>query len=169
MEESEAVNERVTKAELLDQIRTDRARFDSVLDQVPHERLTEPALPGGWSVKDILAHIAWGEREALGVMRARELVGSELWNVPQDERNAAVVFASRDRSLDEVVDDYRSAFEEYLAELEQMAEDELNEPERIRGLTEGIPGWRPWRVLYDPDHYEDHARTIEVHLLPPAG
>lgn len=48
-----------------------------------------------------------------------------------------------------------------------MSEEELNDPARIRGLSERIPGWRPWRVPYDPDHYEDHARTIEENVLTP--
>jgi hypothetical protein len=42
-----------------------------------------------------------------------------------------------------------------------MSEEELNEPARIRGLAERIPGWRPWRVLYDPGHYAEHGRAIE--------
>lgn len=83
--------DRVTKESLLATIRADRARFEAILTAVPRNRLTDPVLAGGWSVMDVLAHIAWGDREGIGVMEARALVGSELWDVPEEERNDAVV------------------------------------------------------------------------------
>jgi uncharacterized protein (TIGR03083 family) len=156
--------DRVTKDGLLETVRGDRARFDAIVAGVSRDRLTEPILPGGWSVKDVLAHIAWGDREAIGVIRSRALVGSELWEIDQDARNEAVVRESRALSLDEVLDDYRGSFAEYVAALGQLSDEDLNEPDRIRGLTDQIPGWLPWRVLYDPGHYDEHGRTIESAL-----
>jgi uncharacterized protein (TIGR03083 family) len=150
-----------TRADLLETIRRDRRRFDDVLERIPAERMTDPVLPGGWSVKDVLAHIAWGERESIGVVRARALVGSPLWDVGEDERNAAVVRESRSRSLEAVVDDYRSTFDEFMAALEELSDEELNTPDRFERMPERAPGWLPWRVLYDPGHYDEHARTIE--------
>ena len=152
--------ERVTRDELLQQVRADRARFDEILERVPRERLTEPILPGGWSVKDVLAHVAWGEREGIEMMRRRALAGSELWELPEDERNAAVVEASRSSTLDDVLETYRSTFEEYVAAIAELSDDELNEAGRFRGLSEQIPGWAPWRVIYDPGHYAEHGQTI---------
>lgn len=153
--------DRVTRDELLATVRADRARFESVLARVPLDRLTDPMLPGSWSVKDVLAHIAWGEREGLGVLRTRALVGSPLWDVDQDQRNEVVVRESRERGLDSILAEYRGAFAEFVAALDEMSDADLNDPERIAGLPERIPGWRPWRVIYDPEHYEDHAQTIE--------
>jgi hypothetical protein len=152
---------RVTKKKLLGRIRGDRAHFDQIVRRVPHTRMTEPILPGGWSVKDVLAHVAWGEREGIGVIRERALVGSELWDLPEDERNAAVVGASRSRTLDEILSEYAIVFDEYVSAISELSEEALNEPARIRGLAERIPGWRPWRVLYDPGHYAEHGRAIE--------
>jgi len=152
--------DRVTNDGLLATIEADRDRFDRVLQSVPPDLLTEPILPGGWSVKDVLAHIAWGEREGIGVVRARALVGSDLWNVPEDERNEAVVRESRSRGLDEVLAEYRAAFGDYVSAISGLSEDELNEPSHFDGLSEGIPGWRPWRVIYDPGHYDHHGQAI---------
>ncbi len=156
--------ERIGKEELLGRIRANRGRFDAIVAAMPEQRLTEPLLPGGWSVKDVLAHIAWGEREAIGVAEARALVGSPLWDVSEDERNRAVVDESRSRPLEEVLADYRSTFERYISALETLSEDDLNEADRFVGLVETIPGWRPWRVLYDPGHYDEHGATIEEHV-----
>jgi uncharacterized protein (TIGR03083 family) len=129
---------------------------------VPRDRLQEPALPGGWSVKDVLAHIAWGDRQNAGVARARALVGSELWELSDDERNAVVVRDSRSQSLAQVLAEYRDSFSAYIAAMAELSDKELNEPERIANLTERVPGWLPWRILYDPDHYTDHRHAIEA-------
>ena len=149
-----------TRADLVETIRRDRRRFDDVLERIHPERMTDPVLPGGWSVKDVLAHIAWGERESIGVINARALVGSPLWDVSEDERNAVVVHESRSRSLEDVLHDYRTTFNDFMAMIEELSDEELNAPERFDRMPERAPGWLPWRVLYDPGHYEEHARTI---------
>lgn len=154
--------QRVRKDELLATIRADRAGFDEVVESVPRDLLTEPILSGGWTVKDVLAHIAWADHEGVGVMRARALVGSDLWELSDDERNEVVVRESRSRPLEEVLADYRAAFDEFVSAMEELSEEELNEPDRFRGLSERIPGWRPWRVVYDPDHYRHHGDAIRA-------
>ncbi len=151
----------MTKLELLDLIARDRASFDAILARVPADLVAEPDLPGGWSVKDVLWHVAWGEREALGAARARALTGSDLWSLTEDERNAAVVAEGRTHSLEEVEREYRESYRALIAELQAMTDDELNDPGRMRGLVEAVPGWPPWRILYDPGHYADHGGTIE--------
>ena len=156
--------DRVTKERLLTVVREDRARFDATLAMVPRDRLADPLLPGGWSVKDVLAHIAWGDLEAIGVIEARALAGSELWELDEDARNEAVVRESRALDLDDVIERYHASFALYVEALGRLSDEELNEPGWIRGLAERIPGWRPWRVLYDPDHYEEHRRTIEASM-----
>jgi uncharacterized protein (TIGR03083 family) len=154
--------ERVTARELIATIRRDRDRFDAALARVPAGRLEEPSLPGGWSVKDVLAHIAWADRENAGVARARALIGSALWKLSDDERNEIVVRESRSRPLDVILADYRRSFVEYITAMAAMSDDELNDADRVDGLGERILGWRPWRVLYDPDHYRDHRQAIEA-------
>ena len=115
--------ERVTKEALIARIRADRARFEEIVARVPYERLGDPVLPGGWSVKDVLAHVAWGDREGIGVATARALVGSDLWDLPEDERNAAVVAESRSRDVDEVIREYRAAFDEYISAIVQLSDE----------------------------------------------
>lgn len=152
---------RVTPSLLIGEILEDRARFDSIVEAIPRPGLEAPLLAGGWSVKDTLAHIAWGDRENARVALARDLsAGSDLWDVSEDERNAKVVEASRDVDLDDVLAEYRDAFESYLHAIRSLSARELNEPFTLQGLTERAPGWRPWRLLYDPDHCALHGRVI---------
>jgi hypothetical protein len=152
------------RRELMARVRAARAEWESVLKRVPPERLTEPGLPGGWAVKDVLAHMAWGMRENAEMMRARRLVGSDLWKLDDDARNAIVVEESRSRALDDVLGDYETTSREYMSELERLSDEQLNEPALWPGMP---PDWRPWRILYDPDHYGHHARDVRDWLERP--
>src|SRR5438552_7081604 len=112
------MRDQMTKPKLLDSLRSARAEWDSLLSQISEERMAQPGVAGDWSVKDIIAHVTWGEREILEVFRTHELVGSELWNWPQTERNAAVFEQNRHRSLREVLAESRQVYHDLLQALE---------------------------------------------------
>ncbi len=80
------MNGDMSKTHLLGLIERDRAHWETLLGSIPEVWMTEPGVEGEWSIKDIIAHIAWGERENLGVVHARAVVGSELWQLSEDER-----------------------------------------------------------------------------------
>src|SRR5687768_9949073 len=81
---------KITKDRFLADLRTERAAWDALLAEIPIERMEEPNAIGDWTVKDVIAHVAWGEREMVGVLRQRALVGSELWNLDNETRNQAI-------------------------------------------------------------------------------
>jgi hypothetical protein len=149
----------IGKEQLLDLLCAARAEWDAALARIPLGWMIEPGVEGEWSVKDIVAHSTWGEREAIGVAQARALVGSELWQLPQDERNRAVFEQNRHRDLSDVLADSVDVFARFVAALEPLSQDDLNDPDRFVGLP---TGWRPWRILYDPGHYAAHLRSIRT-------
>jgi uncharacterized protein (TIGR03083 family) len=153
--------EPVTVKELTEMVRTERAAWEALLARVPRERLTEPGLPGGWSVKDVLAHMTWGMHEGIGMMRAKRLAGSDLWKLDDDGRNAIVVEQSRARSLEDILADYETTSGDYMKEVARLSDEECNDPARWREMP---PDWRPWRVIYDPKHYAHHARDLREWL-----
>lgn len=162
---SEGNGRPVRKDQFIARIRRDRTAFDAILAAIPFERREEPGSgASGWTVKDVLWHIAWGDRQNEGVIRARALVGSELWQRSEDERNAAVVEEGRSKTLQEVLKEYEESYRDLVSAIEGLSERELNEPDRWQGMSQRAPGWRPWRFLYDPTHYEQHGRWIEQGL-----
>jgi len=152
----------MSKAQLLSMIQSARADWDTLLAGIPEAWMTEPGVEGEWSIKDIVAHIAWGEQESLGVALAHALAGSELWQLPQDARNAVVFEQNRRRELQEVLADSRHIFRRFFEAVGALSEDELNDPSRFAGMPEA---WRPWRILYDPGHYDGHAASIRAWLI----
>ena len=149
--------------EFLEQIATARQAWTEVVGRVPRERMTEPILDGGWSIKDMIAHVAWSEREMIGVARQRALVGSPLWELDQDARNALVYAENRDRDLDEVVADEQQIYAELLPLLEGLTDEDLLDGSRFENMLPGVP---PWRIFAGNTflHYAQHAAAIGAWL-----
>jgi len=53
------------KEQLLNKLEQSWTALKASYDGLPEALLTEPGVTGGWSVKDILAHVSWWEEEAL--------------------------------------------------------------------------------------------------------
>src|SRR5207237_2743438 len=84
------------RATFLDTLLTWRARWEELLSRVGEARMEEPGVEGDWSVKDIVAHITWYEREMVGLLRGTLSGESDAtWELPLDERNAAIAEQER--------------------------------------------------------------------------
>jgi hypothetical protein len=58
------------KAAFLATLRAKHAEWEALLAEVGEARMVQPGVAGEWSVKDIVAHVTWGEREMAGMERA---------------------------------------------------------------------------------------------------
>ena len=90
------------KHEVIDRVRTERSLWNDLLAHIDDDLMLKPGVEGDWSAKDILAHVMWYEREMVGMLRSRALIGSDLWALPLDERNAGVHEETKDMTLKEV-------------------------------------------------------------------
>ncbi len=153
----------MNKSMLLDTLRAGRAQWEALLAQVGEMRMLQPGVAGEWSVKDIIAHVTWGERELVGVLQARALVGSDLWNLPQDDRNAVVFEENRDRPLHEVLAGAQQVHAQLLEALEALSDEDLNDPRRFRDMP---AGWIPWQIIAGNTykHYQQHIPSIRAWL-----
>ncbi len=153
----------ITVQEMLNTIHDARAEWDALLAKVPRERMTEPGVMGDWSIKDIVAHVTWSEREMVPVLRERRFRGSDLWNLPVDERNQIVYEENRSRPLDEVLAESRDVFTALREALAALSDAELNEAGRIAEMP---PGWTLAVVLPGNtfQHYLEHAAPIRTWL-----
>lgn len=162
-ESGERVSEPIRKKQLIAKIREARAKWDALVDQLEVGRLLQPETAGGWSVKDILAHITWHEREMVGVLQKRALVGSDLWGLPLEQRNQAIYDENRDLSLEQVRSAAREVFALLMQEVEALSEEDLHDPGRFAEMP---PEWRPWQLLAENTylHYQDHYTDVQVWL-----
>ncbi|HEX8218921.1 MAG TPA: DinB family protein [Chloroflexia bacterium] len=152
----------IDKATLLNNVRSGRARLDALLAALTDEQLARPGAEGDWSVKDVIAHIAWHEREIVRMLRARSLedgVASELWGLPTHERNRAIYEGNRDRPLQDVLAESRQVYAELGELLAGLSEADLTDPGRYKDMP---AEWQPWKLIAENtyEHYHDHAETI---------
>ena len=125
------------------------------------QQMTTPGVVGQWSVKDLVAHITWSEREMVGMPAARALVGSDLWSLTNDERNEIVYQQNRDHPLDEVLAEGKSR-RRPPPRPGLRHEPWLNST--IPLSSRSMPAdWLPWRVIAGNTyiHYREHAQNLQ--------
>ena len=153
-----------SKTELLGNLRQTRKKWQALLAQIDEEQMTIPGVVGEWSVKDIIAHIVWAERETIGMLRAQAFVGSELWRLSQDERNAAVFAKNKNRPLDEVCQEADEVFATMVESAAALSVEALLDPDWFT--------WAPFKLspiaviarnsyLHYPEHMAQISDWLE--------
>src|SRR5678816_695939 len=123
----------------LERMRAGREEWDALIAQIPDSARTEPALSGGWSVKDLIAHVAAFENWTAAQIRAanegraptdRELygveevtIGPEGWDL--DRQNAAIYARYKETPLAEVMTLSSQAFADLVAAVEAVPDEDF--------------------------------------------
>lgn len=158
-----------SKEDLLDRVRTAHEEFEGTVALLRHEQMTEPLLEAGWSVKDVLAHIADWEQLTIERLNARsnpeELarIQDEISNTQIDDLNDHLYRKSINVALREVRIRYNTTHDELIALLEDMPEDDLLQPGRST-LWDGDPLGRLVAgntYLHYPEHKESIERILK--------
>ena len=154
------------KTTLLNTIQTEYAQFESLIAPLSETQLCTAPSAGEWSIKDIMAHIAiW---EQICARWLDEFLGG---GIPQpserldDQSNDRIYRENRDRSLAEVQKLFHHAHQQFLHQVNLLAqtfsEEDLNAPHRF-AWTESWPGYSLIAAIADNsyEHYQDHAQQI---------
>jgi hypothetical protein len=121
--------------------------------------MLEPGVEGGWSAKDVLAHVMWYEREMVGMLKSRALIGSDWWALPLEERNTAVHEKVKGMSLEEVRAEAAWVFPALTEQLELLPQEALGDSSHF----EHMPAeWAPSDVISSNTyrHYPEHTESI---------
>jgi hypothetical protein len=162
-----------SKTELLERMRAGREEWDALIAQIPDSARIEPALAGGWSVKDLIAHVAAIENWAAAQIRAanegraptdRELYGVEEmppdpegWDL--DRENAEIYARYKETPLADVMTFSGQAFADLVAAIEAVSDEDI--------ARTGAQAWTGDSSLLDiiPGqsyaHYEQHADELK--------
>jgi uncharacterized damage-inducible protein DinB len=152
------------KATFISTLKEAREEWGALLAQIDEARMKQPGATGNWSVKDVIAHVAWSELEMIPLLRTHSLAdASELWNLSEDERNEAVYQQNRDRELHDIIGEEGKAYADMLAAIEGLSDDDLNDPQRFKDMPQN---WVPWQIIAGCSfrHYRDHAAQIREWL-----
>ena len=151
----------MNKVELLARMRSGRAQFENALAQFSDDQSLAPNLHGGWSIKDLIAHIGFWEQHT--AMRFSALLrGAKLpeESLTLDELNAQVYAQNRHKSLAEVRLKEQAAYEQLLLLTKNALDDALFNPRRF-AWTEGKP-FAEWIESNTYGHYEEHLADFDA-------
>jgi hypothetical protein len=153
------------RTELLSKMHGGRKKLEEALARVDEQGMGEIVLHGDWSVKDLLAHLAFWERRAVSLYQA--LAGNKPWEGVTGESgvdllNAQAMQEGRRYSLDEVRREEEDAWQAILA-LAYTAPDEDLFGLRRFPWTDGHPFYE-WVEGNAYGHYEEHLPELYAWL-----
>jgi uncharacterized damage-inducible protein DinB len=136
------------------------AKWQTLLAQISPDEMSDPVMEGGWTLKDVIAHIAWYEGEMIGVLQSRALAGSELWELPNDERNASIYETFKNDPIDQILAQADKIHAALMPLLETLTDEELNGASHFAEMP---PDWIPWEVIASntSEHYRDHIPEVQ--------
>jgi hypothetical protein len=158
---SERKEKTVDKVTFISTLQETRAQWEASLAQMEEQRMLQPGIVGTWSVKDLIAHVSWYEREMVPVIRLRVFTGSEWWALPADERNAMIYQQNSHRPLQEIVHEGLRSYTDLLEAIQSLIDEDLYDPRRFRDMPED---WVPWQIFAgnSSEHYQDHLPALHT-------
>jgi hypothetical protein len=140
------------KQELLNLIRAEHAALEASIAGLTYEQLSAPGATGGWSAKDVLAHVTWWE------LRTLEKVNGQAapFNQPGEDQETAVnrvndtVYREhRDQSAAEIRAAFDASFLRVTESLNGFSEEHLLA--NLEGIAQDTYG-----------HYPEHTAALQA-------
>ena len=154
-------------ADLMNRVQYEWSALLHVVKSASHEQMCTPG-PGGWSVKDVLAHLAEWERFLLlnqfqehSPHQALQVDETMLECPDFDELNAILFERNQDRLIADVLVDLHRTHSQLLAALEQISDSDLTKP--VDAIFKAVPLIAVVKsTTYH--HYREHRAMIEAIL-----
>ena len=159
----------ISKKQLLAEMQSEQAAWLALLDEIGEENMTQPEVAGGWSIKDIVAHLTgWRRRTVLRFRAALDPTVDMTPDYPAeldeddevDQINAWIYKANRDRPLADVLNDSREVFQQLVAEVSALSDEQLNDPQRFPWLE----GERLTGAFLFGHFHEEHESDMRAWL-----
>ncbi len=153
----------MTRAELLERVRSTWEDWSTLIAGVVDGRMETVVEEDGRTLKDIVAHVSWFEKELVELLRTRRLEGSELWKLSRADRNDAITEMNSERAAEDVLRDATATHAELERQLATLEDEDLNDPSRFENMPQD---WIPWRIIAENtfEHYEAHAEDVRRRL-----
>ncbi len=152
----------VNKQDIIQQIEQSYAALEAELAVLDAAQMTVPALPGGWSVKDALAHLSVWHRRALDIIdptnppRVPDIPPGGITDETINAFNGQVYARHKDQPLAEALAAFRSSYRELLASVQRLPEADLTRPLLGESTVLDIIAGNTY------DHYPEHLEAIQA-------
>jgi hypothetical protein len=161
------------KTQVIAMLRDEFNRWEAILSAMSEAQITDPKLPEGWSVKDVIAHLwAWQQRSIarmVAALRDREPefprwasnLDPEMEGQPH-QLNAWLYETNKNKSWSQVYGDWKAGFLHLLELAQAFSEKDLLDPEKYAWL-DGYTLAYILRASYE--HHGEHRGWLLPLLL----
>ncbi len=149
----------MTKTEFLLNLQNGRRQWHQIWRGIDLFGTSSPRKPGEMSLRDILYHVAWYEREMVNMLKTHTLHGSAWWDLPVEQRNALIKTEGQTISLLQAWRVEEQAFTDLLGQLQTIKDEELMDAASFKEMP---TDWKPWEVIASNtyEHYTEHFQNI---------
>jgi hypothetical protein len=160
------------KSEALRHMQAVRAAWQAAVERIPLERMNEVAESEPWSIKDEIAHVAFYDRRAAGLLsaltRGAEATHDDLHDHPEampaftdlDSFNATIQARYAAMSATEVIDAAQRAFSDLVNAVEALPDQLWHSPSEFTG-ERTIAAAMPFQTWV---HYAKHLPPLEMFI-----
>ncbi len=154
----------MTRQELIDRITRAYERLRELIAGVEPGRLTAEPVFNGWTVKDVLAHLAaWQSITVTNLFRlerGQPLLYANLDPKKVDELNARFYQELKDWPLEKVLADLEGSYRQLVNRIRLLSEEEVNDPRHFKQLR----GRPLWQLIAEntSEHYAEHLPALEA-------
>ena len=162
------MTEQLNKTSILNEMNASYTTLEKTLASLDKTQYFIEGVIPGWSIKDILAHIASWHHRLLkwldAAIRNEEPAISGPDNVQEvDALNAQFYQENTSLSLAEVLADFRTSYQHIFNMVQAMPEEDLLNPHRF-AWSKGEPLWEA--IAGDTyEHYREHVQQIQEWLV----
>lgn len=148
------------KTRLLADLKDENEQWEALLAQIGEARMDEAGVTESWSIKDIVVHLTGWRRRTVGRLQAALLGAPEPpppWPAElqtDDEINAWLYEAGRERPVGEVLADSQEVFRQMVAALDALSEGQLDEIQRSAWM-DGEPMTGAFFAHFHDEHEAD--------------
>lgn len=156
------------KAQLLQGVGQAHDELERTLALLRSEQMTEPLLEGGWSVKDLMAHLsAWEQLtiERIAVRHDAEKLAEIYRRFGEgdeglDNLNNELFLAEKDKPLPDVRRDFNQSYSDFMQMVADLPEEDLFQEGRSL-IWDGAP---LWGLIAGNSftHYHEHTAQIQT-------
>lgn len=159
----------IDRLETIEKYKREHERLRQLVIHAPEKRLLRPRTFGEWSVKDIVAHLAAWNWEAIGEV-GRVLKNQSTWpdkyegESCEDNFNQMAVEARRKITWDETLKDWDNSFWAQIQLMEHLSENEWRHQSGKDVWADGGPvtTWSLFAYEYEGEGHEGgHAKQVE--------
>ena len=163
-----------TKGQVLAAIERERNDWETLLVEVGEARMLEPGAMGGWTFKDLAAHITGWRARSLQRLEAAangQPEPSPVWPADRqtdDEINDWLHERNQDRLLGEVIGESRESYARLAEIIQMLPGDALNDPHRFPWLEGNALGPAIISGVLFSHFHEEHEPQIRRWLASQA-